>query len=91
MEENRHPFERLPEPWQQHPIVMSAWLADLSHRSKGDGPPPPEKPKVQILSPLTIRVVVLLLLAATSAGIIKPEMLLKLLPILLKMFVGAPL
>lgn len=86
-----HPFERLPTDWQQHPVVTRAWLADLSHVSRtGSHPANTSAVKTQLLSPLIIRVVVLSLLAATSLGIIKPEMLIKLLPVIIKLAIGSP-
>jgi hypothetical protein len=91
MEDHKHPFERLPEPWQAHPVVLRAWLQDLSHSrtdshhgsSSGGGKKP-------LVSPLMIRAVVLAILAMTSLGIIKPEHLIKLLPILVKLMLGVP-
>ena len=83
---NQHPFERLPESLRQTPPVVDAWLIDLSRRTTTGLPVQPAKPGP--LASENVRLIILGLLFLTAAGIIKPEILIKLLPLLFKMVVG---
>lgn len=88
MQDKKHPFEELPDDWQRHPVVQSAWLRDLSRRLNADMPRRPER--LGWLQPETVRMVILVMLALTATGVIKPEILIKLLPMLFKLSVGLP-
>jgi len=86
MQDNRHPFEGLPVSLRQTPEVVDAWLIDLSRRSNSGSHLHDAAPSG--LKNENMRLLILGVLFLTAAGIIKPEVLLKFLPILLRAAIG---
>lgn len=86
-------LKHLPPHWREHPVVMRAAIdhledrvgalesaAAVSRQSK-DG-------MLRRLDPVTLRLLVLSMCVLTAAGVIRPEALLKMLPLILKLAIG---
>ncbi len=69
-EDDKHPFERLPESWQHHPVIMRAWLVDLSRRSNsGSHPQEVDTPIGRLPLPLVLLVILAIIIASPDRAV----------------------
>jgi len=70
-DDKKHPFERLPDSWQHHPVVLRAWLLDLSRRSNSVSAPQEINTPIGRLPVPFVLIVILILVIANPERAVK--------------------
>lgn len=83
---NDHLYPRLPPDVQQRPDVIAATIVGMLSQSTNGSPVQPEKPG--LMQNENVRLIILGVMLLTAAGVLKPETLLKMLPLLLRAVIG---